>query len=274
MSEGSRSANLERVAALLSSQQAALDWKGVAAPSPEAFVKALRAVLFPQFRHEARVDEAHLVELDAQALHLSRSLGVACGDWHLDLIAALPELSELIYADARRTLECDPAAKSLDEVIIAYPGFASVSLHRVAHFLWERRVPLIPRFLAEFSHSRTGVDIHPGARIGRQFCVDHGTGVVIGETTVIGDRVTIYQGVTLGALRVRKGDMHVQRHPTLEDDVTVYANATILGGRTVIGRGAVIGGNVWITRSVPAGAVVVRKPDEPNPTDAGDEYII
>lgn len=265
---------LDRVAASLSAQQSTLGWSGAAAPSPEPFITALRAVLFPQFRPESALTGAHIAALQHEACHLGDSLGVDASAMVNDLLEALPALGQTIYADARRTLECDPAAKSLDEIIIAYPGFAAIVMHRVAHLLLRRGTPLLPRILAEFAHARTGVDIHPGATIDEQFCIDHGTGVVIGETAVIGRRVTIYQGVTLGALRVRKDDTHGQRHPTIESDVTIYANATILGGRTVIGRGSVIGGNVWIVRSVPPGSVVVRKADEALPDQAGDEYVI
>jgi serine O-acetyltransferase len=171
-------------------------------------------------------------------------------------------------------LERDPAATHIDEVIIAYPGFAAILIHRVAHYLHGKGVKVLPRVLSEFAHSRTGVDIHPGATIGDEFCIDHATGVVIGETSIIGNRVTIYQGVTLGALSVRKSLAQSKRHPTIEDDVTIYANATILGGNTVIGKGSIIGGNVWLTRSVPAGSILMRKPDSPADLVAGDEYII
>jgi serine O-acetyltransferase len=150
----------------------------------------------------------------------------------------------------------DPAARSRSEVIRTYPGFYAISAYRVAHKLVELGVPGIPRIITEHAHSRTGIDIHPEARIGNHFCIDHGTGVVIGETTVIGNHVKIYQGVTLGALSVNKEDAQRKRHPTLEDNVVVYAGATILGGETVIGQGSIIGGNVWLTRSVPAGSKI------------------
>lgn len=163
----------------------------------------------------------------------------------------LPELFDLINDDVRAMYEGDPAARTRSEVIRTYPGFYAISAYRVANVLHRSGVQEIPRIITEHAHSRTGIDIHPGASIGRHFCIDHGTGVVIGETTVIGDNVKIYQGVTLGALSVNKKDAERKRHPTLEDNVVVYAGATILGGETIIGKGSVIGGNVWLTRSVP-----------------------
>ena len=174
------------------------------------------------------------------------------------LMAALPGVRSRLYADAEAIHRMDPAAKSVDEVFLAYPGFLATICHRVAQPLWLRDVPIIPRLLTEWAHERTGVDLHPGATIGERFAIDHGTGIVVGETSRIGNDVRLYQGVTLGALRVNKGLTHVQRHPTIEDDVTIYANATILGGNTVIGKGSVIGGNVWLTHSVPAGSIVTH----------------
>jgi serine O-acetyltransferase len=163
----------------------------------------------------------------------------------------LPELYRLLNTDIEATFAGDPAAKSEFEVIRAYPGFYAVSFYRLAHSLYQLGVPLIPRILTEYAHSKTGIDIHPAARIGDHFFIDHGTGVVIGETCIIGRHVKIYQGVTLGALSVTKNPVHTQRHPTVEDNVVIYAGATILGGRTVIGEGSIIGGNVWLTKSVP-----------------------
>ncbi len=179
------------------------------------------------------------------------------------LMGALPGIRTRLYADAEAIHRMDPAAQSIDEVFLAYPGFLATICHRVAQPLWQQQVPIMPRLLTEWAHERTGVDLHPGATIGERFAIDHGTGIVVGETARIGNDVRLYQGVTLGALRVNKGLASVQRHPTIEDDVTVYANATILGGRTVIGRGSVIGGNVWLTHSVPAGSIVTHAvPDE------------
>jgi serine O-acetyltransferase len=175
-------------------------------------------------------------------------------------VARMPALREQVTLDVRAAYEGDPAASDLDEIIFCYPGTYAISVYRLAHALLEEGAVLIPRIMTEIAHEKTGIDIHPGATVGRSFFIDHGTGVVIGETTVIGDRVRIYQGVTLGALSVPQGATRprpsAKRHPTLEDDVVIYANATILGGDTVIGRGAIVGGNSWVTTSVPPGAVV------------------
>lgn len=166
-------------------------------------------------------------------------------------LGTLAHLRVQLRLDARAALEGDPAACSLEEVILTYPGFGAVSVYRIAHSLHVLGVPHVPRAMAEYAHQQTGIDIHPGAQIGERFFIDHGTGVVIGETTVIGDDVKIYQGVTLGALSVKRSLAGSKRHPTIEDRVVIYAGATVLGGQTVIGHDAVIGGNTWITRSVP-----------------------
>jgi len=173
----------------------------------------------------------------------------------------LPGVMDLIAEDVLAAFEGDPAATCLEEVVLAYPGVKAVFTYRLANLLYLLGVPLIPRIMTEFAHNETGVDLHPGARIGRYFFIDHGTGVVVGETTVIGDRVKLYQGVTLGALSFPRGPdgslmRGRKRHPTLEDDVVVYAGATILGGDTVVGQGSVVGGNVWLTASVPRGSRV------------------
>jgi serine O-acetyltransferase len=177
---------------------------------------------------------------------------------------ALPEIREVLATDIQAAYDGDPAARTLDEVVISYPGVLAVTIHRVAHQLWRQQVPLLPRIMSEFAHSITGIDIHPGASIGPSFFIDHGTGVVIGETTSIGERVRLYQGVTLGALSLPKEEVNrlrgTKRHPTIEDDVTIYAGATVLGGETVIGAGSVIGGSVWITETVPPGTKVFLSP--------------
>jgi serine O-acetyltransferase len=167
----------------------------------------------------------------------------------------------LLGEDVEAAYRGDPAARSFAEIVSSYPAIRAIAIHRIAHELQRLRVPILPRLMAEHAHDRTGIDIHPGARIGRRFFIDHGTGVVIGETTEIGDDVRIYQGVTLGARAPRHGESlrGVKRHPTIEDDVTIYAGVTILGGDTVIGRGSVIGGNVWLTESVGAGSRVVAE---------------
>ena len=177
-----------------------------------------------------------------------------------ELISKIPSIRKILIIDVNAAFDGDPAAKSIDEVILSYPAIEAIATYRIAHLLYDLKVPLIPRILTERAHSNTGIDINPGAVIGEGFFIDHGTGVVIGETCVIGKRVKVYQGVTLGALSPfdknglpRKGE---KRHPDIEDNVIIYANATILGGRTVVGKGAVVGGNTWITRSVPAGDVV------------------
>ena len=176
----------------------------------------------------------------------------------------LPELREVLTTDIQAAYDGDPAARTIDEVVISYPGALAVTVHRIAHQLWRQEVPLVPRMMSEYAHSTTGIDIHPGASIGPSFFIDHGTGVVVGETTSIGERVRIYQGVTLGALSLPKDEVNrlrgAKRHPTIEDDVTIYAGATVLGGETVIGAGSVIGGNVWITQSVPPGTKVFLAP--------------
>lgn len=184
----------------------------------------------------------------------------------IEFLKGLPELRELLAKDIRAAYYGDPAAKGYDEVIFSYPGPWAIMVYRIAHMLHHSKVPLIPRIMTEYAHSRTGVDIHPGAHIAESFFIDHGTGVVIGETASIGKRVRIYQGVTLGALSLSKEDCqrlrNQKRHPSIGDDVIIYANATILGGKTVIGDRVVIGGNVWITSSVPPDTeVFIEKQD-------------
>ena len=178
----------------------------------------------------------------------------------------LKDLRSILALDVRAAYEGDPAAKSFDEIIYCYPGLFAVTVYRVAHQLHKQQVPLVPRIMTEYAHSLTGIDIHPGARIGESFFTDHGTGVVIGETTEIGQRVRVYQGVTLGALSLPRDKVDAlrakKRHPTVEDDVIIYAGATILGGKTVIGARSVIGGNVWLTESVPPDTkVFLKKPE-------------
>ena len=170
----------------------------------------------------------------------------------VDFLHRIPALRALVNSDLEAAFDGDPAAKSMEEIVLAYPGLLAITIYRIAHELFALRVPLIPRMMTEYAHSRTGVDIHPGATIGRYFFIDHATGVVIGETSIIGERVKIYQGVTIGALSTRGGQKlkGVKRHPTIEDNVTIYSGASILGGETVIGRNSVIGGNSFITQSI------------------------
>jgi serine O-acetyltransferase len=187
----------------------------------------------------------------------------------LSLVRDLPELRGLINADVRAAYDGDPAAKNVEEIVFSYPALEALVAYRIANRLYRAGVPMIPRIITEHAHSRTGIDINPGAQIGQRLFIDHGTGVVIGETSVIGNDVKLYQGVTLGALSVPNRDEQGQRHPTIEDGVTIYAGATILGGATVIGAGSVIGGNVWLTKSVPAGSRVfgrARGPDDDGTT--------
>jgi serine O-acetyltransferase len=165
-------------------------------------------------------------------------------------LEGLPAIHNALSLDAAAIEAGDPAAHGPAEVVLAYPGFAALALHRIAHALHLAGVPLVPRMISEIAHGRTGIDIHPGATIGRSCCIDHGTGLVIGETAVIGDNVKLYQGVTLGALSVSKDASGTRRHPTIEDRVVIYANATVLGGNTIVGHDSVIGGNVWLTNSV------------------------
>lgn len=183
----------------------------------------------------------------------------------LKFLKAVPALRKALAADIRATYHGDPAAKSYDEVIFSYPGIFAITVYRIAHQLNNFEVPLLPRIMSEYAHSITGIDIHPAARIGKSFVIDHGTGVVIGETTQIGNNVRIYQGVTLGALSIPKDSSDEfrgkKRHPTIEDNVIIYSGATILGGETVIGARSIIGGNVWLTDSVPPDTtVVIEKP--------------
>lgn len=174
---------------------------------------------------------------------------------------ALPELFRVLNTDVAAIMSGDPAAKSEFEIIRAYPGFYAISFYRLAHLLYKLDIDLIPRILTEYAHSKTGIDIHPGSKIGEYFFIDHGTGVVIGETCEIGKNVKIYQGVTLGALSVDKALANTKRHPTVEDNVVIYSGATILGGETVIGKNSIIGGNVWLTKSVQENATVYHKPE-------------
>ena len=255
--------------------------------SIDSIVRGLEELLFPGFLENLRTDReslrlitgekvnnlsAALIGEVEKSLAFSARHGVLnCGHEGCRAVAALvvdeffEELSKIriiLGKDLEAAVRGDPAAKSADEVILSYPGFQAIAVHRIAHFFWTRQVPIIPRMMSELVHSRTGIDIHPGAEIGDSFFIDHGTGVVIGETTVIGKNVKLYQGVTLGALSVKKEEGGCKRHPTIEDDVTIYANATILGGETVIGHGSVIGGSVWIIQSVPPDSKIYLKRGE------------
>lgn len=176
-------------------------------------------------------------------------------------VAQLPKVLELLNLDAEAIRNCDPASLSIEEVYMAYPGFYAIAIYRLAHELYEVGFPLVPRLMTEYAHRQTGVDINPGAQIGKSFFIDHATGVVIGETAIIKDHVKVYQGVTLGALYVEKSLKDVKRHPTIESNVTIYANATILGGETVVGEYSIIGGNAWVTSSIPPHSTVFHTPE-------------
>ncbi|WP_035647075.1 serine O-acetyltransferase EpsC [Flavobacterium sp. ASV13] len=172
---------------------------------------------------------------------------------------AIPKLHKKALNDAVTIFTKDPAAKSLEEVLYSYPGFFAIAVYRFSHQLWEQDLKLLARTISEYAHIKTSIEIHPGAQIGKDFAIDHGTGIVIGETTIIGDNVQIYQGVTLGALSVKKDEAFIKRHPTIEDNVIIYANSTILGGQTTIGKDSIIGGNVWLTYTIPSNSVVYHK---------------
>lgn len=227
--------------------------------------RVLRLLLHQRDRSALRAELPALADRLASILDtLALPPGMRGGSLVDRFFTRLPAVRALLAEDVEAAFEGDPAAKSYAEIVAAYPAIWAIASYRVAHELHQLGVPLLPRIISEHAHARTGIDIHAGARIGRRFFIDHGTGVVIGETVEIGDRCVIYQGVTLGALAPRKGQVlrGVKRHPTLEDDVTIYAGATILGGETVIGRGSVIGGNVWLTQSTPPCSKVQIEPPQ------------
>lgn len=231
-------------------------------PSPilvVAFFNRMLGLLFPEysttrFKNREELD-AHSDELKTELCQILKK----CSECNITnereftdrFWDALPSIKARLEHDIMAMYDGDPAAKSRTEVIRTYPGFYAIAAYRIAHYLHDEGYILLARMITENAHSHTGIDIHPGARIGNHFCIDHGTGIVIGETTDIGDYVKIYQGVTLGALSVRKEDAAVKRHPTIEDYVVIYAGASILGGETVVGEHSIVGGNVWLTESVP-----------------------
>lgn len=231
------------------------------------FANQVLGLLYPHFSNAsansaAAVDE-EVTQLAQTLAGLERAIATMHEAMPQNLVErflnGLPTVHETLEADARAILEGDPAARSYDEVILTYPGFFAIATYRVANLLWTIGLPLLPRLLTEYAHEKTGIDIHPGATIGKRFCIDHGTGVVVGETTRIGDGVKLYQGVTLGALTVEKSLADKKRHPTIENDVVIYAGATILGGDTVVGYNSIVAGNAWLTQSVPPNSVVSRK---------------
>ncbi len=240
-------------------------------PTKEIGAWATRVIhlLFPE---QAKDFFPSVDEIEGEVWNLGNELGIIlnatdkCKDCNKDervkgFVEALPELYRLLNTDVQAIMAGDPAAKSEFEIIRAYPGFNAISFYRIAHLLLELGIPLIPRILTEYAHSKTGIDIHPAAEIGEYFFIDHGTGIVIGETAHIGNHVKLYQGVTLGALSVEKDMANQKRHPSVKDHVVIYSGATILGGETVIGEGSIIGGNVWLTKSVPAHSTVYHKPE-------------
>lgn len=254
-------------------------------PSPqkvEDFFTDLLGTLFPNISKSSFSSRKDLsvhfdrlqVELDKMIIVEPSKTGSKNFNVAEDFFLRIPAIHKKIEADITAMFKGDPAAKSRGEVIRTYPGFYAISAYRIANELHKMSVPIIPRMITEHAHGKTGIDIHPAANIGEHFCIDHGTGVVIGETTVIGDHVKIYQGVTLGALSVDKADAEIKRHPTISNHVVIYAGATILGGETIIGERSVIGGNVWITRSVPSDTKIYYQAKMFNSnTDQTDLYI-
>lgn len=264
--------------------------KGTNLPSRDgviAILRELEALIFPGFQENALSDCETLPFTTAQRVfgvlkdltrEIAKSLAFRerelgrtwdwadlereAGEAAFALIQAIPEVRRQLQDDVQAFWQGDPAAKSTSEIILSYPGLEAILVHRLSHVLYKREIPLIPRMMNEYIHRKTGIDIHPGATLGRSLFIDHGTGVVIGETTIIGDYVKIFQGVTLGGLSVKKQLAGAKRHPTIEDHVTLYAGATILGGDTVVGHHSVVGGNVWLTHSVPSHSVIQNRPRE------------
>ncbi len=230
------------------------------------FIDELLDFLFPTesnhtFRYEVAGEKEERLKHNLQEIlkPLNGKLNPPAQEITAKFFQSLSSVYDKLILDAEFFMKSDPAAESVEEVIIAYPGFYAITVYRLAHELSKLNVPIIPRVISEYAHTKTGIDIHPGATIGTPFFIDHGTGVVIGQTTVIGSHVKIYQGVTLGALAVRKESQGAKRHPTIEDSVILYAGSCILGGETVVGHDSVIGGNVWLTESVAPLSIVYHK---------------
>ena len=240
-------------------------------------IKDIRRLIFPAYYGEAALmslapeDYAALLleriekQLQRQiVLTLPEEQEAQAAELAAEMVTKLPQIARQVQMDLEATFDGDPAAGSREEILFSYPGLFAILVYRVAHELYRLHIPILPRMMSEYAHSHTGIDIHPGAQIGDYFFIDHGTGIVVGETTVIGDRVKLYQGVTLGALSTRDGHHYLpgKRHPTVEDDVTIYSGASILGGDTVIGRGSVVGGNAFLTSSVQKDTrVVIHAPE-------------
>ncbi len=250
----------------LQTQRSQYRYKLPSRPDAGRFIDQLMRLLFP-VTQDCRSISEH-VEETYQNLHeqlvcllypLEKNLTKSPEVISEHFFDQLPAIYDGLLFDAHAIADNDPAAVGIEEVVAVYPGFYAIAVYRIAHELLKQNVPLLPRMLTEYAHGQTGIDIHPGAQIGQSFFIDHGTGVVIGETTVIGNNVKIYQGVTLGATHVAKSMAQKKRHPTIENNVVIYANATILGGHTVVGHDSVIGGNVWLTSSVEAHSLVFNQ---------------
>jgi len=234
----------------------------------ENFIKGLLSLLIPAFSDRMIHDMTELeIALERNRRNFEKILFHWKDEMHEDIeeqikiyFMALPKIDQLLMKDASAILSGDPAAESIDEVLSTYPGFFAICIYRLAHQLHLQKIPFLPRMFTEYAHSKTGIDIHPGAEIGKYFFIDHGTGIVIGETTRIGNYVKLYQGVTLGALSVKKEMANTKRHPTIEDHVVIYAGATILGGDTIIGEHTTIGGNAWVTHSIEPYVSVFNEP--------------
>ncbi|MGE4290005.1 MAG: serine O-acetyltransferase [Salinivirgaceae bacterium] len=229
----------------------------------QLLLRSVISLLFPILSKKDKIDlESDLNHIEIQLSCLLQSISytdVQANELTQAFIDRFEAVYQLLIKDAEAIYKGDPAAESIEEVIVSYPGFFAITIHRIAHELYKLNIPVLPRLFSEYGHKETGIDIHPGASIGASFCIDHGTGVVIGETTEIGKQVKIYQGVTLGALSVNKDKAGSKRHPTIGDHVTIYSGTTILGGKTVVGNHSVIGGNVWLTHSVEDYSIVLNK---------------
>ena len=250
----------------LQTQRSLYRYKLPSRPDAGRFLDQLMRLLFPVTQDCKSVSQH--VEETYQSLHeqlinllcpLEKNLSTSPAEITDLFFERLPFIYDNLLLDAHAIADNDPAAVGIEEVVAVYPGFYAISIYRIAHELLQLDVPLLPRMLTEYAHGQTGIDIHPGAQIGQSFFIDHGTGVVVGETTVIGNNVKIYQGVTLGATHVAKSMAQKKRHPTIENNVVIYANATILGGYTVVGHDSVIGGNVWLTSSVEPHSLVFHQ---------------
>ncbi|NDW19580.1 serine acetyltransferase [Dysgonomonas sp. 216] len=241
--------NISRIAGLLNAKSKSLPINKI---ELENVLNILfHRILFPVCDEECKSEKSIYLVYSVLLENLSNLLNKKEAEKIVEkFIEKLPQLQSALYEEAKNFLKNDPAAQTVEEIILTYPGFFALTVHRISHELYKLKVPIIPRLFSEYAHSKVGIDIHPGAQIGPMFFIDHGTGIVIGETATIGENVKIYQGVTLGALFVTKSLKNKKRHPTIENNVVIYAGATILGGDTVIGHDSTIGGNTWLTKSV------------------------